>query len=206
MTKIKLAALLILMCILQSCCWIWPSKWWGGCPTCYGGYVYEYTHYKVEATHQTAKGMKVDASLVKVIDLAGIDARVDKIEACLLEQFRQHPTLTDKQRADWGCWPRTYKAEPIKRDCITVKLVPPVPGCYGWDMLPDLAPEGLCRAKGLEPTPTCPCRWREVIQGDYILVTTPTRLPMWDIVTIVTGCSNAWTSPFAACMKECVAY
>lgn len=204
--------LLILIAFLHSsCCWLAPKglqPWIGGCDICYGGYGYDYTHYTYKKTDTTQKGIAVDASMVQTVNLARIDERVDKIEACLRPLLRQYSHLTEDQRKAWGCWPRDYKDEPLKRNCFAIKLVPPVQGCMGWDMLPDRAPDQGCIDKGLTPTVECPCRWREVIQGDSLIVTTSTRMPLWDLVSIVTGCAGpgAWNSPFAKCMGEGVAY
>lgn len=180
----------------------------GCCDECYGGYVYGYTSYRYNRTDRTASGIGVDASRAKIVDLAKLDARVDAIEACLRPLLRQYAHITDEQRIAWGCWPENYADEPIKRGCFTVTLVDPVQGCLGFDLLPDRAPDASCTSKGLTPTDECPCRFREVIQGSASIITTSTRMPLWDLVSIVTGCagSGVWTSPFAACMADGIAY
>jgi hypothetical protein len=198
----------LLVSMLSGCCWICPScKWLGGCPTgCYWAWGYNYTKYDFKSTSTTPKGIKVDGSQAKIVDLVKVENRFDAIETCLKPLLEKYKNLTEKQRSDWGCGPREYKDAWIKRSCVKVKLIEPVSGCFDWDLLPDLAPEVACTSKGLKPTDKCPCRWREVVQGDNILITTSTQMPMWDLVTIVTECSKPWNSPFAKCMGPGIAY
>lgn len=204
----RLIIAIILSVVLYGCCWICPKcTWLGGCPTgCYWAWGYDYTHYKWTKTTVTPKGLQIDGSEVKVTDLDRIEHRVDKIEACLKPLLIKYKMLTEEQRVRCGCIPREYKESWIKRECIKIKLVEPVKGCFDRDLLPDKAPDSYCASKGLVPTEKCPCRWREVIQGDNIIVTTSTQMAMWDVVTVVTECSKVWESPFAACMIEGIAY
>ncbi len=50
---------LIVILSFSSCCWIYPSRWWGGCDLCYGGYSYDAVHYTIKVTDKTPKGLKV---------------------------------------------------------------------------------------------------------------------------------------------------
>lgn len=70
-------------------------------------------------------------------------------------------------------------------------------------VLLDEAPAASCEAKGLEPTPECPCRWRAAIQDQQVAVSTPDLYNVRDpIVRIVTRCMQPWSAPeLVQCMK-----
>lgn len=65
------------------------------------------------------------------------------------------------------------------------------------------APDSGCRAKGREPTPECPCRWRSGFRegenwlgmgnGELLFVVTPSLYMLSDaFVRYITGCRNPW--------------
>ncbi|EFK97432.1 hypothetical protein LDC_0530, partial [sediment metagenome] len=101
------------------------------------------------------------------------------------------------------------KPEPIKRNCIKIKIVPAVVSkCHPeWQFIDALAPSDACIAKGMIPTAECPCRWRSGIVNEQNVVVPP-AIYLWPVVNIATGCGNPWSSgsPFAKCMAKGVAY
>jgi hypothetical protein len=191
--------------LLSGCCNLFPgSKVFGGCQSCYGSMIFEDKYYDVKSNITTPKGWHVDAT-EQSFDVAAFDARMDKIETCLLGLMTEYKTLTEDQRVKWGCWPRGYDPKPLSRDCLEFKIVPAVKGCSDWQFTKVLAPDAGCLAKGITPTPTCPCRYRTYVQGNRIVVTPP-ALYLWEVTRIVTGCSGAWSSPFAKCMEKGIGY
>lgn len=191
--------------LLSSCCLIWPtSKFWG-CPSaCYSTWFSNVGGFEVKPNAKTSKGVKVDIAQGLKVDLVAMDGRLDKIESCL----QGIPTfvLTEEQRQAWSCPMRAWKPAPLKRECLEIKVVHAVgSSCHPeWQFIDALAPEASCTAKGLQPTPECPCRWRAGIVDEYKIVTPP-AMYLWNVTYVATACSNPWgtaalPSPFAACM------
>jgi hypothetical protein len=144
----------------------------------------------------TKKGLKVDSAFP--VDLDALDARVEKISACIWAISRSKPQITEEERIAWGCLSTTMR-EDVPLSCISIRVVNPVPSCSTWQLLPAPAPNELCRAKGLEPTPECPCMWRSLIQDDYTILTPP-ALYLWDVGRALTGCNNIWFSGYTECL------
>lgn len=203
--------LLALCLLLSGCCRMFPSwTWMGGCPGPCGRYLTlasDVTAYEFAATATTAGGISVDASIN--VDLAALERRVRAIDSCVQRQATKIPSMTDKQKLNWGCvgqW-QGGPIQPLKLDCLRIKVVPSVASkCQSdWQLLPDRAPDAACIAKGLHPTADCPCRWRTVLQGDRTVVTPP-AMYLWPVVQMMTGCSNFWASPLAECAVKGLGY
>lgn len=209
-----IAAVIGTLCYLSGCCFFAPGSNYWKCPgACYSNWFAPAGAFEVKPNTATPKGVKVDTtdlltlgpsgSPTYKVDLATIDSRLDKMEACLLEVKAFQ--LTEEQRQAWGCSMREWTPELLKRRCIQVKVVRPYPSsCHPeWQFINALAPEQQCLAKGIKPTAECPCRWRAGIVDDYKIVTPP-ALYLWPAVNIATGCTNPWgtkevPSPFAKC-------
>lgn len=169
------------------------------CKTCYSNYFANVTSYKIVPNATTSKGIKVDTASNFNTDLEELDRRIDKIEACMLEEMRKLPLLTEQQRQEWQCPDKGFIAEELKRECVQIKVVSAVVSeCSAWQLLPVLAPNKLCLDKGVIPTIECPCRWRTVVQDDYRIITPP-AMYLWELPRVMTGCNNIWKSPFAKC-------
>jgi len=207
--------ILIALCavLLGGCCTLFPgNKWFGGCYIpCYRTLFQPviYPPPKIEPNVTTPAGFKLDVDLVKWnLDLKKLDARMLAIETCVLQVMKENPTPTDEQRKVWGCSNKPWEQVPIKKDCVIIKVMDPVISkCQSeWQLLPNApAPDALCAAKGLQVTAECPCRWRAGTVDDY-KVLTPPALYLWSVVEIMTGCVNAWGSPFAKCMGKGMGY
>jgi len=201
--------LLGLLCAsaLTACCFIFPnSKIFGGCyVACYRTYFQPviYPPPVVTPNVTTLAGFRLDVDLVKWnLDLVKLDQRLLAIESCVNEVKGQQQGATVAQLNAWGCPNnRRFEVAPIKKDCLVIKVMDPVPSkCQSeWQLLPAPAPDALCAAKGLKVTPECPCLWRSGTIDDYKVITPP-RLYLWPVVEIITSCNNLWGSPFARCL------
>lgn len=90
--------------------------------------------------------------------------------------------------------------------CLNIKVVRPVLSqCTTMgdgiteepvELLDVPAPDAGCMAKGLTPSPECPCRYRMIQQGNTV-ITTPT-VYLYDLIERWTSCANYWASPFKA--------
>lgn len=186
----------LILALDYGCCAYWNVL----CPKCQQRYVASVSSYKVKETSRTKGGLRLDLSEAPgPVDMDDLDRRVAAMTACLDEEAKKvgyRPT--DRS---WGC-PRFVDPGKWKRDCTVIKVVkaaPPSPCSPQWEFLPIAADPRLCEAKGLPPTPACPCRWRTVTQ-DGMYVITPPALYLWELGTIITGCLNIWSSPFAKCL------
>jgi|GEM_PF-2021513 hypothetical protein len=177
---------------------------------CYRNHYQSLTNYEVKPTAVTPKGIGVDPG-GQVVDLQKIDRLTDELEACLNQTFGENPTITADlaMQADCrpdGWWPKTHINLPIsiKRGCVTIKIPDDwtISSCSGEEVLNLMAPEELCRAKGVIPTPECPCRWRVATQDDNVIVTPPgLKLYKAELARIATGCNNVWLLPqIATCL------
>lgn len=170
-----------------------------GCPPkndCYMNMFSNITAYIPKWTMTTPAGYRLDTTdAVPDISLEILDIRLNNIEKCVLEVAKNNPVA----KPEWACLGNKLIAEPIKKNCLLIKVVKPVMSkCSTWQHIPVKAPDQLCRDKGLEPTAECPCLWRVAVQDDNILITPP-AMHLWDIVRIMTSCNGMWSSPLAAC-------
>jgi hypothetical protein len=162
--------------------------------------------YDIRPTMVTPAGIRVDPT-GQQLDIEKIDRQVDEVERCLEEAFGDPPRIPDEVMDDAECrWDDLDL--PLHREWLIVKV--PDDWLYSCDgsqlVLPALAPETGCLAKGQHPTAECPCRWRGGIQDDRYIVTTPAFYIYKDpIIRMVTGCNNPWYSPpLATCATPSV--
>lgn len=157
--------------------------------------------FKVAPTKSTPSGVLVDDSEVPAVDMLALDTRIDAMEGCFLAAAKNLPEPTPEQLWNWQCIRNPKYIEPIKRGCITIKVVPPVLSqCQTeYQLLPVKADDKLCEAKGLKPTPQCPCLWRTIILHDTTIITPP-ALYLWELPRAWSGCNNLWFSPFSHCL------
>jgi hypothetical protein len=166
---------------------------------CYKNYYQNITSYKVSPNVITKSGFKVDTGGINV-DIDALDSRLVSIENCLISIIKQTPVITEEQKNEWQCLKKEFEPEPIKRDCLVVKVIEAVlSSCSEWEFIPVLAPDQYCLDKGIIPTPECPCKWRLAVQNDNILITPP-ALYLWDVTRIYTSCNNIWKSHFLSCL------
>ena len=174
------------------------------------------TDYKIDPDTVTPHGVDVDRSGFEV-DLALIDTVVDKTEGCLAEHFDKlipycveqkelcQPILKDRQHSEfWKCYDiivgcNTYVRvkNGFKRSDFKIKITPD--WHYACDGQTMVFPCGIdpkaCVAKGLEPTPECPCSCRSTLQ-DYDIITTPQfQVLAGELVRLTTGFNNPWNVP-----------
>jgi len=199
----KMKYLLAFVLFLSSCCS-------SNCPK--PGFQ-NVTNYKVYSDFVTPKGTKIDTGGL-FSDKAQLqslsvkwDSRIDAISDCVQEVAKQNTVITAQQQNEWGCLSNWMDTTPIKRCCFFIKVVQPVASqCQStWQLLPDRAPDQFCQDKGLEPTPECPCRWRNASQDSLVIVTPPVMY-LWALVELKTRCNNLWKSPFAKCMGKGLGY
>lgn len=157
-------------------------------------------NYQINATLITPKGIQVDPT-GQTISLKLIDQKFDEVEKCLTDTFGNPAHIPSDLALKAQCENSTFDL-PIHRSCITVKI----PNDWLWNcdgteqLLPALAPQSLCNAKGLSKDPNCPCRWRAGIQDDFVIVATPDLYLIKDpLIRIATGCNNPWIDELAKC-------
>lgn len=164
------------------------------------------THYPVNYTQHTAQGIGVDGAL----DVADIDRRTDEVEACLIKLFPDGKLPMDVIENS-HCIEATFVPE-IQRKYIGVKLAPDwYNSCYaedysyvgpgnGEEIFPAMVDPALCEAKGFKVTDACPCGVRSIIQDNSVIVTAPNmHLYKAELIRLVTGCNDIWTSVLASC-------
>lgn len=164
--------------------------------------------YDVHPTLTTPKGIRVDPT-GQPVDLLVIDRLTDEVEACLKEQIGTGPDIPSNIAKDGLCGDCSYNW-PIDRSRIVVKI--PSDWTLSCDkteqVLPVLAGDLGCLAKGLTPTEKCPCRWRALLQtvetngadgASGVIVTTPNFFLYKDpLIRMVTGCQKVWADPALA--------
>lgn len=145
---------------------------------CYENNYATLERYETDFTEKTPGGIWVDAT-GQDVDLAKIDTLTDELESCL--------------------------GVSVNRECIGVKIPDDwfVSPCSGEELLLIPADDSLCLAKGVTPTPECPCSWRVETQDDNIIVIPPgLELYKAELARIVTGENNVWVVPqITACLQ-----
>jgi len=161
----------------------------GPCGHCPPNMFTDITDLPVHADMVTQSGTKVDSGGFAV-DLEALDRRILAILECVRN-------VAEPAKPEWQCMRDMPYTEP---DCLVVKVVPPVVSeCSDWQFIGVAAPDSLCEAKGMVPTPKCPCMWRQVIQGDWTVVT-PVAMYLWDVGRAATSCLGVWNTPYAKCL------
>ncbi|MEK7625100.1 MAG: hypothetical protein AAB467_01985 [Patescibacteria group bacterium] len=163
---------------------------------------YNQFSYRVTPTQWTTDGIAIDPTGQEAPP-ERIDELTHEVETCLADAFGNPPHLPDDVRRDADCLVETFTL-PYDRVCLTVKIPDDwTLSCSGDQVLPRVAPAELCRAKGLEPSPECPCRWRGGIQDNSVIVVTPNLFLYKDpLVRMITSCNNPWMHPsLAACLN-----
>lgn len=169
----------------------------------------------VNVDAKTPSGIQVDTGGFAV-DLEELDRRIAKMEECVLDVMRNvyAEDLDNKTAIEWGCHNKNFNdRQSLKRDCLIIKLVPPI--AYSedgqWQLLDATAPSFRCEEKGLTPTAEHPCRYRVISVDENIIVTPPPdqrpgiepAVPpapyLWEIVSVMTGCTQIWNNAFAKC-------
>lgn len=167
------------------------------------------THYTVNITAHTAQGIGLDGAL----DAADVDRRTDEVEACL---FNLYPDgrLSDAVVQAGSCISPQFDPH-ILRQWISVKVAPDwYNSCYdesrhyvgrgnGEQVFPGIVDNALCLAKGIPVTDECPCAYRAIIQDNATIITAPNKhLYKSELIRLVTGCNNIWTTPLAQCYTK----
>lgn len=167
---------------------------------CYKNAYRDITNLPVSPDKKTPSGIRVDTGGHDV-NLAELDRRIANIEKCILDTAKEYGFATRTEMADWQCLSNDFTMiEELRRECLIIKIVAPVLSkCSNWQFIGIKAPDELCLAKGVTPTPECPCMWRSAIQNENVIVTPP-ALYLWDIGRIMTSCNNVWFSLFAKCL------
>lgn len=168
----------------------------------YSEYPESYRDANVNAV--SPDGIQVDTGGYAV-DLEELDDRVNKIEGCVLAVMRDEyaADLDTETQMAWGCWTDNFnERQKLKRDCLIIKVVPPAAMSTDglWQLLDATAPDYLCEEKGQTPDAQHPCRYRAIVVDENILMTPP-ALYLWDIVSIMTGCTQIWNNEFAKCAE-----
>lgn len=171
-----------------------PSR---ACPRFYK-YDYGGAKWSIRATLQTSRGYLVDPSADNVVDLELIDAIIERVDACLMEEFGDPIVLPEHVRSAAQCHENSFSPFTFSCPgrCLTIKVVDD----WEWNcdetdqVLPLEAPQGDCVAKGLEAKEDCPCRWRAAVQGTSSLVVTPNLYLLGDVYLRYRGCQTPWES------------
>jgi hypothetical protein len=165
------------------------------------GYVGQFanvTTYGVSPSDRTPEGVVVDASGFKV-DLAAIDSHIDKVEQCLRDKYPDGSLPADVVK-NGHCL--SDKFDPvIQRSFLTVKVAPDWHnGCLNEQVFPCGVDPKYCEAKGITPTPECPCECRGAVQDNDTIVTTPDlHLFDNDLIRVVTTCNYIWIAGLQEC-------
>jgi hypothetical protein len=163
------------------------------------------TRYPVSATRRTPAGVAVDDPRAELPD-ATVDEAFAAVESCLAAKPR---TMTAGDTAMWGGMNCSTSRIPatVNRAHLVVKVAPDwhVSACSGQQLFPCQIDSSGCLAKGVQPTPECPCQCRHAVQehaGVYTLIVTPDALLLRAaIVEAVTGCENPWAGLLAECTR-----
>lgn len=206
-------ALLVVAGLVMSCT---PDE--QRCPS--NGYRTE-KYYPFTLTERTALGLALDTT-TGAIDAAFVDSAYATLVACLREQFTATPSITRELALQADCQEHgnTLKIEFNTLDtdaaCYGAKIAPDwvTDRCGGGEQeLPVEGYDYVCIAKGLTPTPECPCRARVETEraelpgpnGAYManIIITPPNQKFFkaEIARNMTGCNNVWIVPqIVACL------
>lgn len=171
----------------------------------------------VNVDAKTPSGIQVDTGGFAV-DLEDLDRRIAQTEECVLSVMNNEyaEDLDNKTAMNWGCNTKNFNdRQKLKRDCLIIKLVPPIAYSQDgiWQLLDATAPQERCEQKGLKPSAEHPCRYRVISVDENIIVTPPpdqrhevepTVPPapyLWEIVSVMTGCTQIWNNEFAKCAE-----
>lgn len=170
----------------------------GSEPECYSGYYRNVTSYEVNADRYTQKGIGLDDPIDAghILDADEVDWQVDDLESCLHEQFSRNPVISSEDAKNAGCLKTDFSnGFGINRECLIVKVPDDLyrSPCTGRLLFECNVDEQLCRDKGFEPDPNCPCNCRATVQDDNYIITEP-RLEVFraELARIVTSCNNPW--------------
>lgn len=144
----------------------------------------------VRPSCETTDGWRVAVMTSAGFDGDLLDARLAAMDAAL--RIATEGGLQTEPA--WMCGAAALKPTGVPRCTLFVVIEPVVSQCTGWELLPVEADPQMCRDKGMEPTPQCPCRWRTAPWHGAV-VTTPHHAPVWTAVELASGCRNAWASP-----------
>jgi len=170
----ELLLLLLLFFLLVKC---------GPNNQCYRNGFTNITWYDISPDIALESGIRVDSGGWE-IDTKKLDERLTSIDKCLIDTAKEFGYID--------------VLSGLKTECIVIKVVDPVEGCSEQQFIDVLAPEKLCKAKGVEPTPNCPCRWRTALQDDNVVITPPS-IYLWEVVRMHTGLDLIWDTPFVKC-------
>lgn len=158
--------------------------------------------YDYHPNATTPEGIRVDTS-GEAVDLADLDRRVDFVESCLAGKFGSPPALPPSVVSGSQCDSTTFPLPLLRRDLQVKVAANWVWSCdHTQELIPVPSPDSGCVAKGLTPTPECPCYWRVGIQGNQVIVVTPDLHMLQDSVTrMATGCNDVWMEGLSACAQ-----
>ncbi len=174
---------------------------------CYQNWYTNYTSYKVSPNKTLSNGIKLDDTenpLTKE-EIQTLTNRIEAIFSCSLNVIA---SMKDKSfQNDWSCTlqdkPSNQFRVKIERDCLVIKIAKASKSpCTGWYVLDNApAPVEGCDAKGQQAL-VCPCKWRNVIQDDNIIITSKEGLYLWELSSLITGCRYIWSPTFPT--KACI--
>jgi len=174
----------------------------GGCGVyespCYDVQDANVTQYSVNPTAVTPQGLRVDTSGFH-LDLQEVDRHAQAVRACLQRLYPDH-RLPQALLGPASCLRDTW--EPLKA-CLVVKVPPDWSmGCRGEQVFPCSVDPQLCRDKGLDVTPQCPCSCRDAVQDDGVVVTTPDfHLFDQSLIRLLTSCNQIWVPGLQECFN-----
>lgn len=160
------------------------------------GYGYgAFDRYNVNASFTTPAGTPYDPSGLNISPQL-IDRLVNEVSTCL-DGVAPNGQLPPDIVSASVCHSTTF-TWPLERKWFEVKIASDwVYSCdHTQQLLPVLAGNAGCIAKGETPTDTCPCRWRAGIECPNHIITTPSFYLFKDALTrFLTGCENPWANP-----------
>lgn len=161
------------------------------------------TSYKLSAEGwRTTRGGVLLHDPKLQLDDAHLDVIVDRLEFCATEL---RPT---REQLVAGACPVAvpWMKNGFRRDWFEIAVAPDwsTSACTGAQVFPCFLTPAEC-ARAIEDKPelrdkVCPCACRGTIQQNRTVITTPNmHLLPGMLFSLVTGCTNPWMPPFAAC-------